>query len=122
MRNTVLLIFFLGFVLNATAQIKVDSNYTVLYPTAAGPKAVPASYITDFNDFVIKENSTGIICKPASMQVTLLIGSEAYHPKSIKEVGPILDRAKPKDKIFLDHIKMPDGCFAPPKSIVINIM
>lgn len=115
------LFLLLSFALSTAAQIKVDSNYTILARGIEGTNILGFIY-ADFNCIVIKENATGKTCTPVSAQYTFLIGSETFHAGNAKDAQRYMNRSKPKDKIFIDHIVLASGCFTPPKQIVITVM
>ena len=104
------------------AQIKVDSNYTIL-AKGIDEKLSPLPFIYgNLACITIKEKSSGKICSPSSMEFTFLINNETFHAKNTAEAQPYINRMRPKDLIFIDKIKMPADCFAPPKQIIIPIM
>lgn len=115
-------LFLFSFAFTASAQIKVDSNYTILAKGVEGTTNILGFIYADFNRIIIKENSTGKTCTPIAMQFTFLIGSETFHAGNAKDAQQYMNRSKPKDKIFIDHIVLPTGCFTPPKQIVITVM
>ncbi|HLP52497.1 MAG TPA: hypothetical protein VK154_16530 [Chitinophagales bacterium] len=76
---------------------------------------------SDLNKIMVRENSSGKICSPARMQFTFIINSEAFHFTDVTEANKYVLRTKPKDKIIIENIVMPKGCFDPPKQIVLII-
>jgi hypothetical protein len=121
MKLTAILFFFFWFGHVAQAQIKVDTNYTILARGVTGNSNVAAFIFGNFNSLMIQENSSGKICSPASAQYTFVIGSETFHTANAKEAQTYVTRSKPKDKVFIDNIVMPSGCFIPPNQIQITI-
>ena len=115
------LLFLLNFASSICAQIKVDSNYTILARDIKG-KNIVSAIEWDLNRLMIKENMSESICSPVSMQITLLIKSETFHAANATEAQKYMLRSKPGDKIFIDKIVLPSGCFTPPKQIVITVM
>ena len=116
------LLFTLVFANIANAQIKVDSNYTILVK-GIDEKLNPLGFLYgNLAALMIKENATGKVCSPASMEFTLRINNETFHVTTSIEADKYLPRMKPKDVIFVEKIKMPASCFTPPKQIVITIM
>ena len=104
------------------AQIKVDSNYTIL-AKGIDEKLSPLPFIYgNLACITIKEKSSGKICSPASMEFTLIFQNETFHASNTTEAKKYLSRMKPKDVIIIDKIKMPADCFTPPKQIAITIM
>lgn len=116
------LLLLVSFAFTTSAQIKVDSNYTILAKGVEANTNIVPFIEWDFNRIIIKENATGKICSPASMQFTLAIKSEMFQFNNAKDAVRCMARSKPGDKIFIDKIVLPSGCFTPPKQIVITVM
>jgi hypothetical protein len=121
MRTTAFFFFCIALVVSGHAQIKVDTGYTILAKGVDENKN-PQPFIYLNNNMVIKENATGRTCSPVSMQFTLRINGETFRAANVKEAQKYLDRMKPKDIIYIENIKLPQDCFAPPKQIVITVM
>jgi hypothetical protein len=104
------------------AQIKVDSNYTILANGIKGQSEIISKILGDLSSITIRENASGKVCTPTSAQYTIIIQSESFHAQNARDAEKYLNRAKPKDRIIIDGIVLPQNCFAPPKQIVITII
>lgn len=104
------------------AQIKVDSNYTILARGVTGKTAVLSEILGDLGSLTIRENISGKVCAPISAQYTVIIQSESFHAQNARDAENYINRAKPKDRIIIDRIVLPKDCFVPPRQIVITIM
>lgn len=121
MKFTMLLFFLFVFFSAATAQIKIDSGYTVMSAGVEDSNMSVAFLLGDLSTLMVKENTSGKSCIPVSMQWTFIINSEIFQTTNIVEAKKQLPRLKPKDLIFIEKIVLPEGCFPPPKQIEITI-
>lgn len=112
---------FLMAVVSTSAQVQVDSNYTVLAQNIVGVGDVIPFLLPDFNRLVIQDKRSGKMCRPEHMEFTFVINSEALPAPTIDVANYLAARVKPRDKIFIDKIIMPKDCFEPPKQIVLVI-
>lgn len=115
------LLLLLGPVAFVSAQVQVDSNYTVLAQNVVGVGDVIPFLLPDFNRLVIQDNRSGKMCRPEHMDFTFVINSEALPAPTMDVANYLAARVKPRDKIFIDKIIMPKDCFDPPKQIVLVI-
>jgi len=118
-----LFILFLASVFYHTgsAQLKVDSGYTVFAKGLENKSPEPFLRADPLN-MVIKENSTGKTCSPISIQCNFVLQNEFFRTSNMGEVQKYLMRLKPKDKMIIEKIVLPAGCFPPPKQITIDII
>ncbi|MFI5206048.1 MAG: hypothetical protein ACHQVK_03835 [Candidatus Paceibacterales bacterium] len=121
MKQLTALLLAFGFVSFCQAQIKVDSNYTIMARGINGKADVSPYILGDLNSLMIKEKPTGKICTPVSMQYSFIIQSESFHAQNAKEAQKFLGRLKPKDRVIIDKIILPQNCFQPPKQIEITV-
>jgi hypothetical protein len=102
--------------------IKIDTGYTLVLKGAEDKPAALSCLYGDLGRIMIKENSSGKTCMPTSMHWTFIIRAEIFQTDHLTEAKKYLDRSTPKDKIFIEKIVLPPGCFPPPKQIVIAII
>ncbi|MES2619981.1 MAG: hypothetical protein V4615_03945 [Bacteroidota bacterium] len=117
--SSLLLLLFI--VSAATAQIKIDSGYTVLSAGVEDSNMTVAFLLGDLNTLMVKENASGNTCIPVSMQWTFIISSEIFQTTNLVVAKSHLPRLKPKDLIFIEKMVFNPNCFAPPKQIEITI-
>lgn len=121
MKFSMLLFFFLAVFSAASAQIKIDSGYTVMSAGVEDSNMSVAFLLGDLSTLMVKENASGKSCIPVSMQWTFIINSDIFQTTSLLEAKNFLPRLKPKDLIFIEKMVLPEGCFPPPKQIEITI-
>jgi hypothetical protein len=107
----------------AKSQIKVDAGYTILYKDIDEKKYPDPSAFLYANPFgmVVRENATGRTCSPASIECTFTISGQVFRTRDLGEMKKYIERTKPGDKITIEKIVFPEGCFTPPKQVVVPV-
>lgn len=119
MKHLLPLFLFLFLVNETKAQLKIDSNYTLLLGDAEYKNGSFVMYY-NLDSLWIKEVASGKICRLIAAEWVASMQGSVYRKKSFAEVERDLPM-KPKDKLFIDRIVLERGCFLPPKQIVIGI-
>ena len=120
MKFFALLFLFLFTIHFSTAQIEVDTAYTVMVKGHETEDAM-AFILADFYSMMIKQNASGKTCRPTSMEWTFMIDAITYKTTKHEEAKELVLRAKPKDAIYIENIKLPASCFPPPSQILIRV-
>src|SRR5687767_7659368 len=111
---TVLFLFSLAG--SASAQLKIDTNYALMVNDTAF-RNDSFVFFSDPENIAVKEIATGKNCAIVSAEWTFIISGNVFHDTKASDIKMHLNLVKPKDRIFIEKIKLGPGCFIPPKQI-----
>jgi len=107
----------------ARAQVKVDKGYTILTNDSTQKTDLAHFLLADPFNMKIKEDASGKACSPSSIQCSFFMkNNEVFRTSNLGEIQKYLMSLQPKDKVIIDKIVLPAGCFPPPKQIVVEVM
>lgn len=121
MKTFCLFLFLTGMVAKTIAQVTVDNGYTILSKDSLQKMDITQFLLADPYNMVIKENASGKTCSPTSIECSFIMKNEVYKTRHLGEIQQYLKRLQPKDKVIIEKILLPSGCFAPPRKITIEV-
>ena len=122
MKHLLSLLLFL-FIMNQTkAQLKIDSNYTFLINDTSYANGSFPRFVFDSDSIGIKEIATGKTCAIVSAEWIFIIQGNVFNDTKAADIKAHLAICKPKDKLFIEKIRLASGCFIPPRQIMFNVI
>ena len=111
MKRLILLFAFLSMVTVGAAQLKIDSNYVFVVNVVEFKNGAYINTAFGPENIAIKQIATGKTCAIASAEWIFSIQGNIFRDTKAADIKTHLAMCKPKDLLFIEKIKLGNGCF-----------